>query len=87
MLSTNHGKAALANCCYYNSTIVHNNNNHTMSKLNNMIVMVAMIALIILYYNGTPLKGHPSTADTPLFCITDTYFGPVRACAIVNNLT
>ena len=28
----------------------------------------------------------PSTADTPLFRITDAYFGPVRACAIVNNL-
>ena len=27
----------------------------------------------------------PSTADTPLFRITDTYFGPVQAWGIVNT--
>ena len=39
------------------------------------------ISIDFNYYTETP-----STGDTPLFRITDTYFGPIRACAIVNNL-
>ena len=39
-----------------------------------------------LYFHRLQYLQIPSIADTLLFRITDTYFGPVRACAIVNNL-